>query len=282
MRLATHFKEVLPTVILCAALCFLGQAEVMAAAGGPRFSFHKGEKLTYEMDLHTLSHGGGIPGGRQDISGEAVLRVLNVETDGTAEIELLTRGKGRVTFGTETIQPIEIKQGEPSHIVLIVKPDGSIAQFRDTGGNPTAAVMRPGFNMLNGGDVVQAYIVGTYTLFGLLLPSRLPAREGKWTGYRKEEFSSLPNMSHVQLKKVPATYTFTGAREYKGRNRVVISGSVPNVGMENGLPTRFYFDSAKGQLVGREARVKRFGRQQADVEWITTLIKVEQVEFEGK
>jgi hypothetical protein len=231
--------------------------------------------------VRILWRGGQVPGVVEHIRAGAVLDVLDVRADGTTEIQLVTWGKGSMTAPRQ--QPIEIDGSEPSRIVLAVTPNGSIIRVRDTNGNPTA-IMRPSFGAFNAGDVTQAGIMATYTLFGLQLPSGLPAPGGKWTGDQKEEFSAAADLdlSQVQLREVRVTYAFAGARKYKGRDCLAISGSMPLAGVGGGIPTTFYFDSARGQLVGREAHVKRFGRQQADIDLTAVLTKVEQAGSEAQ
>lgn len=240
----------IPMVLLAVALagCQRTTAPAPSAAKAPLFLFHKGEKLTYDLGA-----------GRESSDWRVVLRVLNLRDDGTAEIELVT--------------------WKPRFIIA-VKPDGQIIRVQDTLGKPATLLKKPSdtktpLPVLATLDLAPMSVAGTYTLFGLQLPARLPARGGRWTGRQKEEFiaGAGPNFK-AGIKDVSATYTYEGPRMYKGRDCLVFVGRTRAYGATS--PRRFYFDNAKGQLVGCEVQEKRRGAQRARAYPIFALVKVEQ------
>jgi len=238
-----------------------------------RFSFRKGEKLTYKISYHTLAHAGSSAGASQDLEGQAVLNVRSVRGDGTAVIELVTSGKGRIAMRGQTL---ETESAPPSHIVAFVKPDGSVSELRGLSGKQSA-LLRPGLGLLNAGDQGQVFVLGTYTLFGLQLPDKLPPPGGKWIAHQKQEHNRSPELDprRAELEPTPVEFTFVGRREYHGRACLEFSANTRFTGIPGGLPTTFYFDNAKGQLAGMELHVAKFGPEQVDVDRSAVLVKVE-------
>ena len=241
-------------ILLSVALagCQRTTAPAPSAAKAPLFLFHKGEKLTYDLGA-----------GRESSDWRVVLRVLSVRDDGTAEIDSTIAGH---------------------RVIIVVKPNGQIARLQDTNGRPTTFARKPPDTKAKAAvllDLPQMAVAGTYTLFGLQLPARLPGRGGHWTGYQKEEFiAGLSPHFKVGIKDVSATYTYEGPRMYKGRDCLVFVGRTRAYGATS--PRRFYFDNAKGQLVGCEVQEKQRATGRTRAQPIFTLVKVEQPAPRGR
>ena len=263
---------------ICTALACIGllSGPVLSEVthGMPKFSFRVGEKLIYQISQHSLAHAGPSAGAGADLEGEAVLTVREVRSDGTFEIDLTASGKGRIMTGKEVT---ELESEPPARIMLVVSPNGSIIELQDFAGKPTTlfAVMRTVEAFLNASNAVLTMVASTHTLFGVQVPKDLPPPGGKWSGYYKQEYIQSPDLSRVQLKDVAATFTFIGRQEYKGRSCLAFSTNARFMGIPEGLPTTFYFDDAKGQLVGTKLHVAKFGAQRVDVDWSTALKRVE-------
>jgi len=190
-----------------------------------------------------------------DLNGKAVLRVLSVQTDGTAKVEMTTTGTGRMAVSGQSM-PLSSKR--PQHIVLVVKPNGAILQLLDAAGNKTS--FSQGMeNMMDAGALAQVPIISTYALFGLYLSSKLPTPGGKWTGYHQTESATSPGGQtwNVQLKRTPVSFTFLGQRTFKGQSRLAFAYALPadRGGAKVGIPTTAYFDAAKGRLVALESKL---------------------------
>ena len=238
-----------------------------------RFVFVKGQKLTYEVTFHTLAHAGFSPGDQVDVYGRAVLHVMDVGPDGTARIELVTRGIGR---GVMRSQPTEGQSGSQLRLVLTVRPDGSLAQVQDAAGH-TATFVTLEHTMDDAVMSVRSFVGGTYTVFGLRLPKKLPPIRGTWIGYRQFEMIMVGDEQSepkVELRREAVTYTFVGRRQYKGRSCLVFAAKVDALAKGDAAAT-FYFDGAKGQLVGSEIHGKSSGPEKRDFDESAILVKAE-------
>jgi len=267
---------------LMAGLLFvllLSQA-AQATAAPVGFTFRKGEKLTYAVDLRTSGSAPGKGTYESDLSGEAVFETLKVRPDGTAEVRMTCSGKGKMVAGSGSLA---YEETAVAPILLLVKPDGAISEFRDLNGHKTYLI-KAGFDLLNAGAGLRMYLVGTYTMFGLQLPSKTPAPGGKWTGAHKAEHGSgagggfdLSKMK-VELKSEPILFSLAGTSKYHEVACLTISSpsavrfDMP--GNPHGVAGTWYFDAASGRVVGFESHLKQWGTDKVDFDYTVSLTEV--------
>ena len=255
--------RVLRTTALASAL--LATPLLLWGDSAPRFRFRQGQVFTYQTESR---------GSQKDKSGEVqsslkgaiVLRVLKVKGDGTADVTATVSGQGSVVWGSETI---ERKGGEPKEVVLTVKPDGSIAGIKTTGGARCTFMSVMEEEAMTGRGAVLVEVAGTYTLFGLNLPKQLPAVGGKWTGYQRQERMTSTDMSDLSkgrfsLKQVPIVYAYRGSKSYQGRTCLVFTYTQKDMSGRS-APHTIYFDAAEGMIVGHEMHMKETGWVYDDV-----------------
>ena len=262
-------RAVNPEAMLVVAVCLwsLAAANVASAAGAPHFSFREGERLTYHYSRHMLAHGGPPTVRREDVEGQVVLQVRRVSSDGTAEIEMVASGKGRVVRDKTTDLT-----GEPWAIVFDVNRNGSIAALQDVNGN--AITLEAWIGAVSAGAMIERFSVAlTYALFGLQLPDKLPPAGGEWTGYHQRTVT-VGQEESIRLEPVSVRFTFVGPRKYKGRDCLVFS-TKPGAAGELHFPTVFYFDNTNGRLVASETHLKKLGASKRDVDISVVLVKVE-------
>ena len=258
-------------LVVAVGMWSLAAAPMANAAGAPRYSFREGQKLTYQMALHTFAHAGPQAGDRTDVEGKAVLEVRSVDNKGIAEIAVTASGKGKIVSRMLMGGRAQALQTEPYTLILTVKPNGSITGLQDADGNQATGIglFRPA--MTNAGAALGVWMVSGYTLFGLQLPDKLPTPGKQYTGYQQEELTQFNErgLTSFELKPLPVKYTFVGPRKYKGRDCLAFSGKT------GGLPGAFYFDDKNGQLVGLESHVKKAGASKTDADATAVLVKVE-------
>ena len=258
-------------LVVAVGMWSLAAAPMANAAGAPRFSFREGQKLTYQMALHTVTHAGPQAGDRSDVQGKAVLEVRSVDNEGIAEIAVTASGKGRIVSRMLMGGSPPALHTEPYALVFTVKPNGSITGLQDADGNQATGIglFRPA--MTNAGATLEMQVISGYTLFGFQLPEKLPAPGKEYTGYTKEENTQFNQggVTSLELKPVPVKYTFVGPRKYKGRDCLAFSGKT------TGLPEVFYFDDKNGQLVGLESHAKKAGPGKTDSDISAVLVKGE-------
>lgn len=250
---------------LCAiaAILFLltGSRAWAASSAAPRFVFRVGEKLNYKLSFHAQSRGEAGEQSGAALDGGATFRVLKVQPDGTAQIELTTVGAGHITIKGESIM---LDSAAPKVVVLTVKPDGSIVRLQDSRGKPTS-VLTPDLNFFEAATAVQGYVVGSHTMFGLQLPSRLPAPGKMWNGFQQEEHILASGGSgaldassfSTELKRVPVTYTYLGKRQYKGVSCQAFFFILPSSsasGRGSQIAETVFFDAARGRVVGLDSQ----------------------------
>lgn len=250
---------------LCAiaAILFLlaGSRAWAASSAAPRFVFRVGEKLNYKLSFHAQSRGEAGEQSGAALDGGATFRVLKVQPDGTAQVELTTFGAGHITIKGESIA---LDSAAPKVVVLTVKPDGSIVRLQDSRGKPTS-VLTPDLNFFEAATAVQGYVVGSHTMFGLQLPSRLPAPGKMWNGFQQEEHILASGGSgaldassfSTELKRVPVTYTFLGKRQYKGVSCLALFFILPSSsasGRGSQIAETVYFDAVRGRVVGIDSQ----------------------------
>ena len=268
---------------LMAGVCFvlLFSQVVQATAAPVGFTFRKGEKLTYAVELRTSGSAAGKGTYKGDLSGEAVFEALKVRPDGTAEVKMTCSGKGKMVAGSESVA---YEETPVAPILLLVKPNGTISEFRDLNGHKTYLI-KAGFDLLNAGVGLRMYLVGMYTVFGLQLPSKTPAPGGKWTGAHKTEHGSgsgegfdLSKMK-VELESEPIVFHLAGTNEYHEVACLTISSpsavrfDMP--GNPHGVTGTWYFDAANGRVVGFESYLKQWGTDKVDFDYTVSLTKVE-------
>jgi hypothetical protein len=243
------------------ALCALWAAGAGRAAERPlRFAFHQGETLTYRVALAGDGTGkGGAYSGTWE--GTVVLKVAQVQPDGTALIRVTTSGTGRIQMGGETM---DFDEGPVPDVIAVAKPDGSIAALRDTAGKPTSLIHQGGLNILSAPGAIRSYAIGSYALFGLVLGK---GSEQKWTGSLKHEtahservpVNDLSNME-VTLSSAPVTYTRGAAAECDGHPCLNITATTVIYPEKNNpssiFPGTFCFDAANGRLLSLKAHAK--------------------------
>jgi hypothetical protein len=234
--------------------CLFVVPAVGAAASAPQFVFHKGEKLTYTVS-QKMGGAGKSGSYSANLNGKAVLRVLSVQADGTAKVEMTTTGSGRMASGGESMA---LTNKRPQSVVVVVKPNGAIAQLLNAAGKQTSFVQGMA-DMMDAGALTQVPIIATYALFGLCLPDKLPGPGGKWTGYHQSESATSPDGKtwKAQLKRTPVSFKFLGQRNYKGQACLAFAYVLPadRGGAKTGIPTTAYFDAAKGRLVALESKL---------------------------
>lgn len=262
-------------LIVCAQVnVSTGRALGGSSEGTACFLFRASQKLTYQIAYDFVTHAGVQAGDKAELNGQAVLHVRSVNSDGTAEIEMVASGRGEHVSRLFTGgQPTRL-QTEPWTLVLTMKSDGSITSLKDADGNQAAAIglIRPA--MTNAGAVLELQTITSYTLFGLQLPHKLPAPGAQWTGHQQNEETQFSDSSLVSVKLKPVTvkYTFVGSRKYKGRDCLMFSTKADGL---LSYPATFYFDSKAGQLVGFEMHVKKAGADKTDLDLSAVLVKVE-------
>jgi hypothetical protein len=257
-------------LVVAVGLWSAAAAPLANAAGAPRYSFREGQKLTYQVALHSVTHAGPQAGDRTDVEGKAVLEVRSVDKKGVAEIAVTASGKGKIVSRMLTGLPPAL-QTEPYTLIFTVKPNGSITGLRDADGNQATGIGLFGATMTNAGAALEMLALGGYTLFGFQLPQKVPAPGKQYTGYTQEENTKFNQggVTSLELKPVPVKYTFVGPRKYKGHDCLAFSGN------STGVPQVFYFDDKSGQLVGIESHVKKAGASKTDADLTAVLVKVE-------
>ena len=262
------------TLTLCSvALVLPGYA----GQSPPRFLFHQGETLTYRVHLSAKGTG-GTSAYACDLDGQVGLTVSKIHPDGTAEVQMSTSGKGNLDYGGESARYGE----EPRpRLVLVMKPNGTIAELRDLKGAKTS-LLKDMFNLFNAGAVIQAYAVGSYTMFGLQLPAKSLAPGEKWTGVHKREHGTGAQLDlakmKVELQSESVSFTYVGPRECQGKTCVAIScSSGLKFGMrgnQTNIPGTFCFDSAEGRLISFDVHLAGWGTEKLDFDYSVVLDKV--------
>jgi hypothetical protein len=223
-------------LIICLSI---GSASIAALAAPPQLIFHKGDVLVYDVTVRE--------DGENLLDGAATLTVLEVKPDGTASIKLDIIGTGKMDINNKmTALP-----KSSSSVIMIVKPNGTISQFLNSAGQPVSIKERRK-SLFDASGLVSERVDVMRTLFGLQLPSKEIAPGDKWTGTQQEESASSADFEHWQTKLTPITinYNCTGTRQYQGRNYLVITYSLPDMGPFGDLPTKIYFDPVLGQVAG--------------------------------
>ena len=258
-------------------------SQVLNATAAPvGFTFRKGEKLTYAVDVRTSGSPAGKGTYKSDLSGEAIFETLRVRPDATAELRMTCSGKGKLVAGGESLA---FKDTPSKPIVLLVQSNGAITEFRDRNGRKTYLVKEPDWGLMNTGAMLETYLAGTYTMFGLQLPSKTPAAGGKWTGAHKTEHGSGSgedfdfSKMKVELKSEPIVFSLAGTTKYHEVAYLKIS-SPSAVGFDmpgnpRGVSGTWYFDAANGRVVGFETHLKQWGTDKVDFDYTISLTKVE-------
>jgi len=266
------------TAIVTVIALLGGAWSVMAAntssamSGVPRLTFHEGQKLDYRIVLHIAPHGGTSATAGADLQGRLILRVLKVSSDGTAKIEIVGEGTGRIVSPVvRGGQPTDLARA-PYRIVARVKSNASILGLEDDAGKPITVFAL--VTSLNAGAYLALIAVPTYALFGLQLPEALPRLGRQWTGYHQSEktqFSSGSGLESLRLQPLAVTFTFVGPKQYEGRDCLVFSAGPDSPGLLR-EPRKFYFDHQRGQFAGVETHVKEFGPDKSDIDFTVRLV----------
>jgi hypothetical protein len=278
-------KRLMPAVFLV----LLFSAAVQAAPTPVRFTFRKGEKLTYAIDLHLSARAAakdtsplsGKSAYRGDLSGEAVLETLEVKADGTAVVKLSCSGKGKMFAGSESI---DYTDTPPQPLLMVVRPDGTLLEFRTPKGQKTGLMQAGGLDLLSAGATFQMYLAGSYTVFGLQLPPKTPVPGEKWTGaHQKEEYTGggedfdVSKMK-LELKSEPIVFNLTATTKYHDVPCLTITSPTAvrfdMAGNPHGVPGTWYFDAAQGRVVGFESHLKQWGTDKVDFDYTISLKNV--------
>jgi len=272
--LAIMVTAIVTVIALLGGACSAMAANTSGAiSGAPRLAFHQGQELGYRIVSHSAFHGATKYGA--DIQGQLILRVLQISSDGTAKIEMVGEGTGRIVSPlVRGGQPTDLAR-TPYRIAAKVKPNGSILGLEDAAGKPTSFLALS--TSFNAGACLALIAVPTYALFGLQLPEALPRLGRQWTGYHQSEKTQFSGsrfgstLESLRLRPLAVTFTFVGPKQYEGRDCLVFSAGPHSLGLL-GEPRKFYFDHQGGQLVGVEAHVKQFGPQKGDIDLTVRLV----------
>jgi hypothetical protein len=243
------------SAFIAVGLVILSMMTVSARAEqAPVFSFKPGETLKYTVKFHSQSAPGAAQSSTSDLTGEAAFQPLKPDATGAATIKITTSGSGKIIMNG---QYLDLGGStKPVQFLLAVKPDGTITKVMNAQGAKTtfmdkAVLFNPGFSML-------PFIAMSYDLFGLQLPSKLPAPKGTWTGYQMLEGGTFTNAGKMQvtLKRQSVTYTFLGRQQALGHNCLVFSYPFKMTGPSGSgsLPCMIYFDDALGQVIGLQLK----------------------------
>jgi hypothetical protein len=256
---------------------FVSQA-AQAISAPVRFTFRKGEKLTYSVRMRSSGAPEGKPAFQSDLSGIVVLETLNVRPDGSAQIKVTCSGKGTIISGDESV---DLDEGLPDPLVILVKSDGAIAEFRDLDSQRTY-LLNSMFDLLNAGNTVRSLLFGEYTMFGLQLPPKMPSAGGAWKGVRKREMGrGSADLTKTWVEMVPEAISFKRTRTGKYHNVTcleITSLSARRFDMPDQrryASGTWYFDGATGRVVGFESHLRKWGPNKADDDCTISLAKVE-------
>jgi len=265
-------------LVACAVLVAVFSQAAQAVTAPVGFRFQPGETLTYAVELRSRGEAPGQGGTYSaEASGRAVFETSSVRPDGTATVNMACSGSGKMTAGTESI-PYGDAPMKP--LVLVLRPDGTIAEFENSSGGKTYLVTG-GYNMWDVGTILATYLIGSYTMFGLELPAEMPTAGKTWTGAHKNEVLKGPDPEtlKVELESEPITFELQGTRTYHEVSCLAITSpaalkfSMP--GNPEHVSGTWYFDGAKGRLVGFECHLENWGTDRLDFDYTVTLVKAE-------
>ena len=222
----------------------------IADAGTLRFSFQAGQSLLYRFGQQDPPMEGAAR-----LSGTITLRTLAI-TQANAKLRVTCQATGAIYSGGRWTP---LSQSPMPPIVALVKLDGTIAGLQDEQGQ--ALTLGGLFRLMLGKDGTNAAApglsvsLGSYRLFGLQLPPRLPPAGQTYPGFtysvRMHTSSTGGKITETEsLAQRPATFTYAGPSSVGGRKCLDFLCPLATLpGQPEGEAVRVCFDAARGQVV---------------------------------